>query len=129
MVLAGYMQLVTPVLLERFPWRVVNLHPALLPCFPGVRGIEDALAYGVKVTGVTVHFVDPGVDTGPIILQEAIPIHDDDGEASLALRIHALEHRVLPRAVELLATDKVRRPVLGSRRVRVDASLPSQIAQ
>lgn len=127
-VLAGYMHLVTPPLLERFPWRVINLHPALLPCFPGVRGIEDALEYGVKVTGVTVHFADPGVDTGPIILQEAIPIHDNDSEASLALRIHALEHRILPRAVELLATDKVRRPVLGSRRVRVEESGSSQIA-
>ena len=71
MVLAGYMRIVAPALLKAFPWRVINLHPALLPAFPGTHSIADAVRYGVKVTGVTVHFVDPGVDTGPVIAQEA----------------------------------------------------------
>lgn len=127
-VLAGYMQLITPAFLDRFPHRVINLHPALLPCFPGTDGIGDALRYGVKVSGVTVHFVDAGTDTGAIVRQEALPVHDDDTEATLASRIHALEHQVLPRAVELMAQGKVLPPAAGSRRVRVDDAEPSQIA-
>jgi phosphoribosylglycinamide formyltransferase-1 len=127
-VLAGYMQLVTPEILERFPTRVINLHPALLPSFPGTRGIEEALRHGVKVTGVTVHFVDAGMDTGPIIRQEALPVHEGDTVSSLAMRIHALEHQVLPRAIELIAKGKVTPPPPGSRRVRVDDAEPSEIA-
>ena len=127
-VLAGYMQLVTPAFLERFPHRVINLHPALLPCFPGTDGIGEALRYGVKVTGVTVHFVDAGTDTGPIIRQEALPVHTDDTQTTLASRIHALEHQVLPRTVELLAKGKVRPPKAGSRLVWVDDGDPSEIA-
>lgn len=126
-VLAGYMRMLTPALLERFPWSVINLHPALLPAFPGTDGIRDALEYGVKVTGVTVHFVDEGMDTGPIIRQESLTMHEGEGRVSLGERIHALEHRVLPRVVELFATGKIQPPERGSRQVRVDDSGPSRI--
>jgi phosphoribosylglycinamide formyltransferase-1 len=126
-VLAGYMQLVTPGFLRRFPHRVINLHPALLPSFPGTDGIGEALRYGVKVTGVTVHFVDEGTDTGPIIRQEALPVHADDRWATLAARLHALEHRVLPRTIELIARGKVIPPPVGSRVVAVDDGDPSEI--
>ena len=126
-VLAGYMRMLTPPLLERFPWRVINLHPALLPAFPGTDGIRDALEYGVKVTGVTVHFVDEGMDTGPVIRQESLTVQEGEGRVSLGERIHALEHRVLPRVVELFATGKIQPPVPGSRLVRVDDSEPSRI--
>lgn len=126
-VLAGYMHMLTPGFLRRFPHRVINLHPALLPAFPGVHGIEDALRYGVRVTGVTVHFVDAGMDTGPLIRQEAFPIHDDDTATSLAAKIHALEHRVLPRVIELFALGKISPPEPGSRRVRVDDDGVSEI--
>ena len=127
-VLAGYMQVVTPTFLRRFPHRVINLHPALLPSFPGTDGIGDALRYGVKVTGVTVHFVDEGTDTGPVIRQEALLVHDDDTRSTLGLRLHALEHQVLPRVIELYAKGKIMPPAAGSRLVRVDDSLPSEIA-
>ena len=127
-VLAGYMQVVTPGFLRRFPYRVINLHPALLPSFPGTDGIGDALRYGVKVTGVTVHFVDEGTDTGPVIRQEALRVHDDDTPSTLGLRLHALEHQVLPRVIELWAKGKITPPAPGSRLVRVDDSLPSEIA-
>jgi phosphoribosylglycinamide formyltransferase 1 len=127
-VLAGYMQLVTAPFLERLPWRVINLHPALLPSFPGTDAIGEALRYGVKVTGVTVHFVDEGTDTGPIIRQEALSVYHDDDERTLAERIHALEHRLLPRVIELFARGKVVAPPAGSRMVRVDDSEPSEIA-
>ncbi len=102
-VLAGYMLLVTPAFLERFPQRVINLHPSLLPAFPGDTPIEDTMAYGARVTGVTVHFVDEGTDSGPIILQEAVEIKYNDTVESLRERIHAVEHRLLPRAIELIA--------------------------
>lgn len=126
-VLAGYMHMLTPGFLRRFPQRVINLHPALLPAFPGVHGIEDAFEYGAKVTGVTVHFVDEGMDTGPLIAQEALLVHDDDTLGSLATRIHALEHRVLPRVIELFALKKVSPPEPGSRRVRVHDDGVSEI--
>lgn len=126
-VLAGYMQLVTPAFLRRFPYRVINLHPALLPSFPGTDGIGDALRYGVRVTGVTVHFVDEGADTGPIIRQEALPVHDDDTHGRLGTRLHALEHQLLPRVIELIAEGRVTPPEPGSRRVRVDESRASGI--
>ena len=107
-VLAGFMRVLTPTFLDAFPERVINLHPALLPSFPGADGIGDALAYGAKITGVTVHFVDSGVDTGPIILQEPVQIHEDDTYKSLASRIHEIEHRLLPKAVRLAASGKTR---------------------
>jgi phosphoribosylglycinamide formyltransferase 1 len=119
-VLAGYMRIVAPALLKAFPWRVINLHPALLPAFPGTHSIADAVRYGVKVTGVTVHFVDPGVDTGPVIAQEAVRIENNDTVESLAARIHAVEHRMLPEVVRLFAEGRVTPPLPGSRVVQVD---------
>lgn len=106
-VLAGYMLIVSPALLDRFPFRVVNLHPSLLPAFPGGTPIEDTLAYGARVTGVTVHYVDEGADTGPIILQEAVEIKYNDSAEDLRARIHAVEHRLLPEAVALIAAGRV----------------------
>ncbi len=98
-VLAGYMHLLTPPFLQRFPGRIVNVHPSLLPRFPGAHPIEDALAAGVDVTGVTVHYVDDGVDTGPVITQEEVPV---EPRATLVERIHATEHRLLPEVVTRL---------------------------
>jgi phosphoribosylglycinamide formyltransferase-1 len=95
-VLAGYMHLLTPPFLRRFPGRVVNVHPSLLPAFPGAHAIADALAAGVETTGVTVHEVDEGLDTGPVIAQEAVPV---EPRATLEERIHAIEHRLLPKVV------------------------------
>lgn len=119
-VLAGYMRIVAPSLLKAFPWRVINLHPALLPAFPGTHSIADAVRYGVKVTGVTVHFVDPGVDSGPVIVQEAVCVRDCDTAETLAERIHEVEHRLLPEVVRLIAAGRVRPPLPGSRVVQVD---------
>jgi len=98
-VLAGYMHLLTPPFLRRFPGRVINVHPSLLPDFPGVHPIEDALGAGVDVTGVTVHYVDEGIDTGPVIAQEEVPV---EPRATLVERIHAAEHRLLPEVVTRL---------------------------
>lgn len=98
-VLAGYMRLLGPTLLAAWPNRIINLHPALLPSFPGRAGIADALAYGVKITGVTVHLVDAGLDSGRILAQAAVPIEAGDTEATLAPKIHAVEHRLLPATV------------------------------
>jgi phosphoribosylglycinamide formyltransferase-1 len=95
-VLAGYMHLLTRPFLERFPNRIVNVHPSLLPAFPGARAIEDALAAGVATTGVTVHLVDAGLDTGPVLVQEAVPV---EPRTTLAERIRAVEHRLLPKVV------------------------------
>jgi phosphoribosylglycinamide formyltransferase 1 len=99
--LAGFMQLLTAPFLERFPGRILNVHPSLLPAFPGAHAVEDALAHGVKVTGATVHFVDEGVDTGPIVLQEAVEVRDTDTAETLHARIQEVEHRLLPQAVRL----------------------------
>ena len=98
-VLAGYMHLLTEPFLRRFPGRIVNVHPSLLPSFPGAHAIDDALAAGVETTGVTVHFVDEGLDTGPVIVQEQIPI---EPRATLEERIHEVEHRLLPNVVREL---------------------------
>lgn len=95
-VLAGYMHLLTPVFLERFPERIVNVHPSLLPEFPGASALEDALAAGVETTGVTVHYVDEGLDTGAVIRQEPVAV---EPRATLLERIHAVEHRILPEVV------------------------------
>jgi len=107
-VLAGYMLIVTTALMDRFPYRVINLHPSLLPAFPGGTPIEDTIAYGARFTGVTVHYVDEGTDTGPIILQEGLEIKYNDTVDSLRGRIHEIEHRLLLRAIELIATGRVR---------------------
>jgi len=98
-VLAGYMHLLTPSFLDRFPERVVNVHPSLLPAFPGARAIDDALAAGVDTTGVTVHFVDQGLDTGAVIRQEPVTV---EPRSTLVQRIHAVEHRLLPQVVQEL---------------------------
>jgi phosphoribosylglycinamide formyltransferase 1 len=98
-VLAGYMHLLTPSFLERFPNRVVNVHPSLLPAFPGAHALEDALTAGVDTTGVTVHFVDEGLDTGEVIRQEPVPV---EPRTTLLDRIHAVEHRLLPEVVQEL---------------------------
>jgi phosphoribosylglycinamide formyltransferase-1 len=119
-VLAGYMELLGERFLERFPGAVINVHPSLLPAFPGVRAIEQALDYGVKVFGVTVHFVDAGVDTGPVILQRAVelPAAGDPEQVLAALR--PLEHELLPAAVRLIARGALRSDAANPRRTLVD---------
>ncbi|TYO96272.1 phosphoribosylglycinamide formyltransferase [Desulfallas thermosapovorans] len=114
--LAGYMRLVGKTLLEAFPGRVMNIHPALLPAFPGLHGQEQAWRYGVKYSGCTVHFVDEGMDTGPIILQAVVPVHDDDTADTLAARILEQEHRIYPEAINLYCTGKL---VVEGRKVRI----------
>ena len=118
-VLAGFMRLMTPVLLDAFPMRIVNVHPALLPAFPGVHGQGQALAYGVRVSGCTVHFVDYGTDTGPIIAQAAVPVHEDDDEATLTARILVQEHQLLPRALQWIAEGRVTVEATAGARPRV----------
>jgi phosphoribosylglycinamide formyltransferase-1 len=118
-VLAGWMSILTPVFIERFPDRVLNLHPSLLPAFPGIDAVEQALAWGARWTGVTVHFVEEEVDGGPPILQEPVPVRYGDSADSLASRIHAVEHRLLPEAVRLFAAGRVSRDPVDRRRVRV----------
>jgi phosphoribosylglycinamide formyltransferase-1 len=106
-VLAGYMQLLSPAFIARFPNRIVNVHPALLPSFPGLDAVGQALEHGVRVTGVTVHFVDDGVDTGPIILQRPVPVPADRDRAALERELHAVEHELLPEAIRLIASGAV----------------------
>jgi phosphoribosylglycinamide formyltransferase-1 len=103
-VLAGYMRILPAAFLERFPGRVVNVHPSLLPAFPGRTAITDALARGVRVTGVTVHIVDERVDSGPILKQEAVEVPYDGDAVELERRIHEVEHRLLPQAVREFGT-------------------------
>jgi phosphoribosylglycinamide formyltransferase-1 len=107
-VLAGFMRVLTPVFLDAFKGRIVNIHPALLPSFPGVNAQRQALEHGVKVSGCTVHFVDAGVDTGRIIAQRAVPVLDTDDEPSLSERIHAAEHELLVSVLVDIAAGKVR---------------------
>ena len=102
-VLAGFMRIVTPVLLSAFPYRVVNIHPSLLPAFPGVDAQAQALAYGARITGCTVHLVDAGTDTGPVLAQAAVPVLDGDDRDALAARILVREHELLVRALGWLA--------------------------
>ena len=127
-VLAGYMQLLSDDFLARFPDRVINVHPALLPAFPGLRPVEDALAYGVKVFGVTVHFVDAGVDSGPVILQRAIELPDARDREAVLERLHPIEHELLPEAVRLIARGAVGFDPANPRRVIV-ASDPARRAE
>ena len=98
-VLAGFMRILAPNFIQRFPWRILNIHPSLLPAFPGAHAVEDALAYGVKVTGVTVHFVDEEVDHGPIIAQRAVEVREDDTVETLHARIQEVEHVLYPAVV------------------------------
>jgi phosphoribosylglycinamide formyltransferase-1 len=120
-VLAGYMQLVTPPFLRVFPQRVINVHPALLPAFPGLAAIEQAVAYGVKVFGVTVHFVDEGVDTGPVIFQRAVELPHATKADQVREALRPLEHDLLTDAVRLIARGEVR-VAPGSRRVQVSSA-------
>lgn len=107
-ILAGFMRVVGQPLIERFKNRIMNIHPALLPSFPGLHGQKQAVEYGVKIAGCTVHFVDEGVDTGPIIIQSAVPAYEDDTEDTLSERILKEEHRIFPLAVKLFAEDKIK---------------------
>ncbi|MGH9470822.1 MAG: phosphoribosylglycinamide formyltransferase [Terriglobia bacterium] len=112
--LAGFMRVLSPEFVKAFPRRILNIHPSLLPAFPGVDAQRQALEYGVKFTGCTVHFVDEGVDSGPVVLQAAVPVRDDDTVESLSARILAEEHRIYPEAVRLVAEERVQ---LQGRRV------------
>ena len=107
-VLAGFMRILSPYFVRAFKGRILNIHPALLPSFPGAHAHRDVLEYGVKVSGVTVHFVDEGMDSGPIILQAAVPVEDDDTEDTLAARVLVEEHKIYPRAIELYLKNKLK---------------------
>jgi phosphoribosylglycinamide formyltransferase 1 len=122
-VLAGFMRIISDYFLEAFPGRVMNIHPALLPAFPGLHVQRKALEYGARFTGCTVHFVDSGVDTGPIIIQAVVPVLDDDTEEMLAARILQQEHLIYPRAIQLFAEGRLR---IEGRRVLIDPPLPSE---
>ena len=115
--LAGYMRLVGPVLLEHFPYRIVNIHPALLPAFPGLQAQQQAVDYGVKYSGCTVHIVDAGMDTGPVLMQAVVPVLPDDNADTLAQRILVEEHQIYWRSLQLLAEGRVyidgRKAVIG----------------
>jgi phosphoribosylglycinamide formyltransferase 1 len=118
-VLAGYMRILSAGFVRRFSGRIMNVHPSLLPAFPGARAVQDALAHGVTVTGVTVHLVDDdhvSADSGPIVLQEALEVSYDDGAEDVTERLHEIEHRLLPRAVRLFCAGQLE---LSGRRVRV----------
>ncbi len=115
-VLAGFMRILSPVLVRAYKNKIVNIHPALLPSFPGINSARQALEYGVKYTGVTVHFVDEGVDTGPIILQSIVEIEDKDTEESLLRKIHKVEHRIYPKAIELISSADIE--VIGRRVIK-----------
>jgi phosphoribosylglycinamide formyltransferase 1 len=123
-VLAGYMELLGDSFLERFPAGVINVHPSLLPAFPGLAAVEQALSYGVKVFGVTVHFVDGSVDTGPVILQRAIELPDAREPAQVLAALRPLEHALLPQAVALLAAGALHPDPTNPRRMLVDHQAP-----
>ena len=116
-VLAGFMRIITPTLLKAFPHRILNIHPALLPSFPGLHVQKAALEHGVKFSGCTVHFVDEGMDTGPIIIQAVVPVLDNDTEDTLAARILQQEHKIYTRAIQLFAEGRIR---VEGRRVLVN---------
>jgi phosphoribosylglycinamide formyltransferase-1 len=118
-VLAGYMRILSPAFVERFSGRIMNVHPALLPAFPGAHAVRDAVEHGVRVTGVTVHLVDDdhvAADSGPIVLQESLDVSYDEGADEVAERLHEIEHRLLPRAVRLFCAGQLE---VDGRRVRV----------
>ena len=117
--LAGFMRVLGPEFIRRFQGRIMNVHPSLLPAFPGLAAQRQALAYGVRVAGATVHFVDEGVDTGPIILQASVPVHPDDTEEALSARILHEEHRLYPQAIRLFAEGRLD---VAGRRVSVRPS-------
>jgi phosphoribosylglycinamide formyltransferase-1 len=115
--LAGFMRVLTPVFVHAFPNRILNIHPALLPSVPGTHGPGQALSYGVRFSGCTVHFLDEGVDTGPIIVQAVVPVYDDDTEETLAARILVQEHRIYPMAIRLFFSGKLK---VEGRKVKVE---------
>ncbi|PIP19987.1 MAG: phosphoribosylglycinamide formyltransferase [Candidatus Omnitrophica bacterium CG23_combo_of_CG06-09_8_20_14_all_40_11] len=117
-VLAGFMRMLSPEFVRRYTGRILNIHPALLPSFKGSRSIKDAFDYGVKITGVTVHFVDEKMDHGPIILQKAVQIQEDDTLESLEKKIHKIEHRLYPQALRLYVEGKLK---LEARLVRISS--------
>ena len=119
-VLAGWMELLGRAFIRRFPGRIINVHPSLLPAFAGLRAIEQAVEHGVKVTGVTVHFVDEGVDTGAIVLQESLELSYPEAIADIEKRVHRVEHRLLPRAVRLIAEGRARLDSDNPRVVLID---------
>jgi len=119
-VLAGFMRIISGLFLEAFPQRIINIHPALLPAFPGLHVQRKALEYGAKFAGCTVHLVDGGVDTGPIIIQAVVPVQDDDTEETLSARILEQEHRIYPRAIQLFAEGRIK---LADRRVLIQPPL------
>ncbi len=115
-VLAGFMRILTPYFVRKYAGRLLNIHPALLPSFPGAHAHRDVLAYGVKVSGCTVHFVDEGTDSGPIILQAAVPVLDDDTEETLGARVLAKEHVIYPQSIQLFCEGKLK---IEGRKVRI----------
>jgi phosphoribosylglycinamide formyltransferase-1 len=130
LVLAGFMELLRPDFVRRFAGRVVNVHPSLLPAFPGLRPIEEALEYGVRVMGVTVHYIDEDVDSGPIVLQEAFDAVPYSGDiAAVERRVHEIEHRLLPEAVRLIAAGRVRIDPSSPRRVIVEEEAAGAAAE
>jgi phosphoribosylglycinamide formyltransferase-1 len=114
--LAGFMRIVSPEFVRQYRMRIMNIHPALLPAFPGLHAQKQALDYGVKVSGCTVHFVDEGIDSGPVILQKAVPVIEGDNEESLSARILEQEHELYPKAVELFCEGRIK---IQGRRVSI----------
>lgn len=106
-VMAGFMRLLSPLFIKSFPMKIMNIHPALLPAFPGLHVQKKAVEYGVKFSGCTVHLVDEGIDTGPIIIQAVVPVHEDDTEETLAQRILKHEHRIYPQAIQFFAEGRI----------------------
>ncbi len=113
-VLAGFMRVLSPLFVRAYKNRIINVHPALLPSFPGMHAVRQALEYGVKYTGVTVHLVDEGVDTGPIILQSVVEVTDSDTELTLAEKIHKAEHKIYPEAIKLICEERI---IIQGRRI------------
>jgi phosphoribosylglycinamide formyltransferase 1 len=122
-ILAGFMRIIGKPLIEAFPSRIMNIHPALLPAFPGLHGQKQALEHGVKISGCTVHFVDEGMDTGPIIIQAAVPVYSGDTEEILSERILALEHKIYPEAIRLFSEGRI---AVEGRTVKIKENVPSE---
>jgi len=123
-VLAGFMRIVRKPLIDAFPNRIMNIHPALLPAFPGLHGQRQAIEYGVKISGCTVHFVDEGMDTGPIIIQAAVPVSVDDTEETLSERILKLEHKIYPEAIRLYSEGMLE---VKGRTVKIKGYIPTDV--
>jgi len=123
-VLAGFMRIITQTFIDAFPERIINIHPALLPAFPGLHVQQQAIDYGARFSGCTVHFVDGGVDTGPIIMQAVVPILPDDTADTLAARILEQEHQAYPRAIQLIAEGRVR---VDGRLVSIEPACPAEV--